>query len=164
MIIVNRRWNLPSLHFQAPALESDLPARFSELVDAFAYLRLFASCRIRVAVFETCLGFFPYLVLMLLPAGRQSSACLQAYGRLLTERVSAFADLQARMGLSAACGAFLLPTLANGLLDLRFRGPCGSQAYEPRLIRLLNGALGMHAAQGVGRFSANRAQMLRRRG
>jgi len=61
------------------------------------------------------------------------------------------------MGLSAACGAFLLPTLANRFLDLRFRGSCGPEANEPWFIRLLDGALGMNAAQRVGWFSANRA-------
>src|SRR6478735_8797751 len=88
---------------------------------------------------------------------RQSSACSQACGRLFTESVSAFADLETRMGLSSACGTFLLPTLANGLLDLRLGRSGGSKANEPRLIRLLDGALGMHAAQRVGWFSANRA-------
>ena len=103
------------------------------------------------------LGSFPCEVLMLLPAGRQSSACYRAYGRLLTERVSAFADLETRMGLSAACGAFLLPTLANGLLDLWLGRSGGTQANEPRFIRLLDSALRMNAAQRVGWFSANRA-------
>jgi len=51
------------------------------------------------------------------------------------------------MGLSAACRAFLLPALANWLLDLWFGSPRGSKAHEPRFIRLLNGALGMYAAQ-----------------
>jgi hypothetical protein len=51
------------------------------------------------------------------------------------------------MGLSAACGAFLLPALANGLLDLRFRRSCSSEANKPRFVGLLNGALGMNAAQ-----------------
>ena len=68
------------------------------------------------------------------------------------------------MGLSAACGTFLLPALANGLFDLRFRGSRGSEANEPWFVRLLNGALRVNAAQGVGRFSANRTQMLRWRG
>jgi hypothetical protein len=66
---------------------------------------------------------------------------------LLAECVSAFADLQARMRLSAACGAFLLPALASRLLDLWFGRSRGSEANEPRLIGLLNGALGMNAAQ-----------------
>jgi len=61
------------------------------------------------------------------------------------------------MGLSAACGAFLLPALANGLFDLRFGRSGGSEANEPRFIRLLDGALGMNATQRVGWFSANRA-------
>jgi len=77
--------------------------------------------------------------------------------RLLAERVSALADLEARMGLSAACGAFLLPTLANGLLDLWLGRSGGTQANEPRFIRLLDSALRMNAAQRVGWFSANRA-------
>jgi hypothetical protein len=51
------------------------------------------------------------------------------------------------MGLSAACGAFLLPTLADGLLDLWFCGAGGSQANKPRFVRLLNGTLGMNAAE-----------------
>jgi len=67
--------------------------------------------------------------------------------RLLTERVSAFADLEARMGLSTACGAFLLPALADGLLDLWFGGAGGSQANESWLIRLLDGTLGVNAAE-----------------
>jgi hypothetical protein len=61
------------------------------------------------------------------------------------------------MGLSTACGAFLLPALTNGLLDLWLSRSGGSKANEPRFIRLLDGALRMHAAQRVRWFSANRA-------
>ena len=155
--VVNQRWSPTSPRPQASDLASDLPGHLSGLVDVFVYPRLYASCRIRAAVFETYLDSFPCEVLMLLPAGRQCSACSQAHGRLLTESVSAFADLETRMGLSTACGAFLLPTLTDGLLNLRLGRSGGSEANEPRFIRLLDGALGMNAAQRVGWFSANRA-------
>lgn len=86
---------------------------------------------------------------MLLPVYNESLITLRhmTIVYLFTEFMSAFADLETGMRLSAACRAFLLPALANGLLDLRFGCSCGSEADQPRFIRLLDGALGVNAAQ-----------------
>jgi hypothetical protein len=68
------------------------------------------------------------------------------------------------MRLVAALRAFFLPTLPRWLLGFcGSRGARGAQSQDPRLIRLLNRALGMNATQGVSRLSANWTKMLGRR-
>lgn len=82
--------------------------------------------------------------------------------KLFAETVSAFAELEAHMRLSATLWAFLLPGLTNGLLDLWFRGSSDSEADDPGFVCLLDRALGMNSTQRVSRGFADGAEMLRR--
>jgi hypothetical protein len=83
--------------------------------------------------------------------------------RLAAEVMPAFAGLAAYVRLGAALRASLLPTLASRFFGFWFGRSRGSQPQDPRLIRLLDRALGMNASQGVSRFAAHGAKILGRR-
>jgi|SRR5688500_3089516 hypothetical protein len=76
--------------------------------------------------------------------------------------MTAFANFAARVQLRAAFGALLLPSLANRLFDLCVCEFRLSKPDDPRLIRLLHGALRMNPAHRIRGSTADWTEMFRR--